>query len=407
MSLNNTESVSILCIGDPHIEEKNIKEVEFFIEKLLILVDEKKPDLIVILGDVLSDFERVHTIALNKAYELVDKLRNIQKTYVLVGNHDMYNNQQFLTENHWMNGMKEWENVVIVDKIVSETINNKLFIFAPYVYPGRFIEALDTYNVNSNLDWKNASCIFAHQEIAGCKMGAIISVEGDKWPVDYPPIVSGHIHMRQTPQKNVYYPGSAMQHAFGESEKNIISILSFNDKINKGTNLTYCLEEIDLQLPRKKIIYLDVEDIETFELNNQNSDHIKITLSGNYEQFKALKKNKKYKDLIDKGLKIVFKPKKLEVKKDKAEKEEEIKKVKSKGEKVKTLNSDGEEVDNNENDQEVENEPESKPEPVTTQTDFQGVLYNLINNKKDSYLYQAYELVVNNREIQPDDVLFL
>lgn len=385
-----SKKVTIICIGDPHIEEKNIKEVELFIEKIVELVNNIKPELIVVLGDVLSDFERVHTAALNKSYELIDKLRNIQKTYVLVGNHDMTNNQQFLTENHWMNGLKEWDNVVVVDKIISETINNKLFIFAPYVYPGRFVDALNTYNIE-NKDWKNASCIFAHQEIAGCKMGAIISVEGDKWPLEYPPVISGHIHLRQTPQKNVYYPGSAMQHAFGESEKNIIPILTFDNTLDSN----YILKEIDLKLPRKKIIYLDVEDIETFELSEENSDQLKITLSGNYEQFKILKKKQKYKELLEKGIKIVFKPKKIEVKKDKEEKQEELKKVKQK------------KLENAEDKEETGDTKQEKEEPITTQTDFHLILYNLVNNKKDSYLYQAYELVVNNREINPDDILFL
>ncbi len=48
----------------------------------------------------------------------------------------------------------------------------------PYVPPGRFVEAL---NIIDNEWWKNVNCIFAHQEFYGCKMGAIESIEGDKW----------------------------------------------------------------------------------------------------------------------------------------------------------------------------------------------------------------------------------
>jgi len=125
------------------------------------------------------------------------------------------NNQQFLTDNHWLNCLKKWKNVVIVDRPVTETIDDELFVFCPYVFPGRFTEALNTLDI----DWKNASGIFAHQEFAGCKMGAIVSVEGDKWPVDNPYVISGHIHSKQIIQENIYYTGSAMQHAFGESEK--------------------------------------------------------------------------------------------------------------------------------------------------------------------------------------------
>lgn len=223
--------------------------------------------------------------------------------------------------------------------------------------PGRFEEALNTVGN----EWRDSSCIFAHQEIAGCKMGAIISVEGDKWPLDYPHIISGHIHSRQIPQPNVYYAGSAMQHAFGESEKNIIAYLTFQYPLD------YVREEIDLQLPRKKIVYMDVEDIDNYN-TPKTEDKIKVTLSGNYDQFKALKKTKKYKELLDQGVKVIFKPKKL-------------KNLGTKMETVKIMNE--------------------------SQSDFQAILNSMIIEQRDPYLIQAYELVVNGKEIDLDDVLFL
>ena len=100
-------TVKVLFIGDPHFKIDNIPEVEVFINKVTELTENKKPDFIVIAGDLLHTHERLHTIALNKAYDFIDKMRTISPTYVLVGNHDMCNNSQFLTENHWMNGLKK------------------------------------------------------------------------------------------------------------------------------------------------------------------------------------------------------------------------------------------------------------------------------------------------------------
>jgi hypothetical protein len=264
------------------------------------------------------------------------------------------NNQQFLNGNHWMNGMKEWDNVTIVDTIVPLEVDDKLFLFCPYVPNGRFEEALDTYEG----DWKDASCIFAHQEFRGCKMGAIISIDGDNWKESYPHVISGHIHSRQKIQDNVYYPGSAMQHAFGESTKNIIAYVEFNE------DRDYILDEVDLKLPRKRIVYKEVEDMEEYEPPAESKDKIKVTISGNYEQFKAFKKTKKYKNLIKKGAKIVFKPKKLKT--DKA----------------------------------------ALPE-VEQESDFRVILAKLINHEKDEYLFQVYEHMVNGKIISEDDVLFL
>lgn len=294
--------IKCLFIGDPHFKITNMVEVEKFIIKMLELVKEKNPNIVIIGGDLLHTHERLHTLALNKAYEFVDKIREICKTYILVGNHDMCNNSQFLTTNHWMNGMKKWKNVSIVDKTILINLENKKFVLVPYVPNGRFIEALNVLNE----DWKDVDCIFAHQEFNGCKMGAVVSTEGDVWSTEFPNVISGHIHSKQTPQKNIYYPGSAMQHAFGESEKNIIAYLEFKKDIKN-----YVLEEINLNLPRKKIIYINTEELETYKIP-KSEDKIKLTVSGNYQEFKSIKKTKKYKKLIDQGVKIVFKPKKIE-----------------------------------------------------------------------------------------------
>ena len=358
-------TTTFIVIGDPHIQVNNFTEVDIFMKKLINLATEKQPDFIVILGDILHTHERLHVLAMNKAYELINNMRIIAKTYILVGNHDMSSNSQFLTENHWLNGMKEWDNTVIVDKVLCETIAGEKYIFAPYVYPGRFEEALNSQGEK----WKDAKCIFCHQEFSGCKMGAIISVEGDNWRLDYPDVISGHIHSNQRPQSNIYYPGSAMQNAFGESEKNIIAYLSLNSDKDG-----YECEEIDLGLPRKKIVYMDVEDIDSYKVP-ETEDKIKVTLSGSYDQFKALKKTKKYKNLLEKGIKVVFKPKKLKNKKILAD----------------------------ENDEKIEIDDEI----ISNVTDFKTILGSIVNDEKDPYLVQAYELIVNGKFFQIDDIMFL
>lgn len=336
--------ISCLFIGDPHFKVDNIPEVDIFLEKLEKLIQERKPDFICVAGDILHTHERLHTIPLNKAYEFIQMLRKYAKTYVLVGNHDYCNNSQFLSVSHWMNGMKEWEDVVIVDKVESFEENDKTFVFVPYVPPGRFIEALNS----TETDWTTATCIFAHQEFYGCKMGAIVSVEGDKWSEDFPLVVSGHIHSKQRPQENVYYSGSAMQHAFGESEKNILAFIRYGDEFEGG----YDLEEVDLCLPRKRMIYADVSKMEELTIK-PSQDKIKVVVSGVYEEFKAFKKTKKYKETIKKGIRVVFKPKRADIKKEEIE--------------------------------------------AVNNADFSQILHGLIQKEKNKHLEDAYEFIVNNR----------
>jgi len=335
--------VSILFIGDQHFKTDNIIEIDLFIDSIKNITLQKKPTIIILAGDLLDSHERIHITPLNKAYELVNTLRILAPVYILVGNHDMCNNQQFLSDNHWLNGMKNWKNTYIIDKVQFKTINNFNFTFVPYVFPGRFEEALNTVN-----QWKSSHCIFAHQEFFGCKMGHIISMDGDKWPVEYPQIVSGHIHLNHKPQPNIHYPGSSLQ-TYSDSSNNIIAFLSFHANID-----LYELEEIQLGLPKKKIIYLKIEDINIVHIADLVRDYLKLklSLSGTVEQFKAFKKTSVYKEIKKQSnVKIVFKP----------------------------------------------NVPDNLPDNTIKQQSFTDVLHELIISENNKHLYNIYDLIINNK----------
>lgn len=247
-------------------------------------------------GDLLDTHEQVHIIPLNRAYGMIDELRKRVPVYVLVGNHDAINNQIFLEDTHWMNGLKNWENVTIVDRVTPLIVSKHTFLFVPYVPNGRFVEALNTLQ---QVDWKTADCIFAHQEFKGCKMGAIISETGDEWDKKNPFVVSGHIHSKQIPQENIYYSGSSIQHAFGESEDNTIALFAFE-------NHTRTLVEIPSQVVNKKIVRKRIDEIDSFVLP-KDKEIVKLTLTGTVNEFKTFKKGEKYRKLTEQGIKISFK----------------------------------------------------------------------------------------------------
>jgi len=294
------ESVKIMCIGDPHFKEKNIKEtnqMHFAVEKLL-KNDKIAPDLIVVLGDVLHRHETIKETPLRLATNFLKMLEKYAPLYLVVGNHDRPNNSVFLTDQHPFNAMKYWENTSIVDIPVCCEVKGHLFTFVPYVYPGRFQEALDHENLGEGA-WKKSTCIFAHQEFKNCKKGSIISEEGDEWSLDLPLVVSGHIHDYDHLQSNIIYCGTPIQHAFGDRTDKTISLFTF--KADKS----FQEDRVSLGIPKKVEIKVNYEDIDKTEIP-ENAE-VKIIIIGNTAQNKTAEKLTKIKKWIKMGVKISYK----------------------------------------------------------------------------------------------------
>ena len=292
----------VLFIGDPHIRPDNGDEVDILIHEIHSICREKPVDVIVIGGDVMHYHERVFTQALNKALDFIDKMRKLATTYILVGNHDAINNSIFLSDHHWMNALKAWDNVVIVDDIVVHSNPSTDFILCPYVPPGRLIEAIETKFPREK--WLNIPLIFAHQEIKGCRMGAILSEDGDEWDESYPILVSGHIHDHQRVGLNVYYPGTPLQHAFGDSDIRVVAYITLNSKEDNPTIDFLPLKNV----PRKKVVHLSLDKINKLneKLNELNDDKtkLKLKIDASNAEFSAFKQTARYKELIDNGVKI-------------------------------------------------------------------------------------------------------
>lgn len=299
---------SVLFVGDIHIKFDNLGSID----KLETILQQEcgvNNDIqcIVVAGDILDTHERIHTQLLNRAYKLLDSFRKISEVIVLVGNHDYINNQQFLTTNHWLNGLKEWDNITIIDK---PTIKFN-YLFTPYVPTGRFIEALETLND----DWKSVICIFAHQEINQCKLGCIYSIDGDEWDDSWPMLISGHIHERHMVKKNVLYPGSVINHSYSNDNQGVSKYIFFPKYNEKGEYIHPTLFEeskIKLNLDKKTILYCALNPNSkqqqlTNNITQKLTKNTKICLTGNIAEISEFKKTIEYKRLCKSDIKIVFK----------------------------------------------------------------------------------------------------
>lgn len=289
--------VKSLIIGDMHIQPSNIVQIENFLSELKIYLKSNTFDFIVSAGDLLHTHERLHTIALNKAIEFIDILSKNAITYVLVGNHDLKTNQEFMTDDgSWLTCLHKYPNVKIINKAHTCLIKNMLFTFCPYVPDSRFVEALNTCGEH----WKKSKCVFGHQTLDGAKMGSIIAENVEEWKSEYPLCVSGHIHTRQQVKPNLLYVGSSLQHSFGETDKKSLTKIDFD---------TNEITESYLNLPTKKTLYIDAKDIKEFDidkLKKNNNIEYKIVVQGDASIWKSFQKSVKYKKILCYG-KIIFK----------------------------------------------------------------------------------------------------
>lgn len=301
--LNFSESndeIYFLAIGDAHFRIKDANEVDTYLTNMNDFISDKHFDFVVLLGDVLHYHERIENVSiLNKAYELISNLRKrTDHLFVLVGNHDMINNEQFLTDNHWMNGLKEWHDITIVDKGAKYFVKGRNFTFSPYVPKSKFINALNIINEN----WKQSDVIFAHQDFYGANYGFCIDNTGDKWDETFPFIMSGHIHEKQKIGRNIYYTGASRFIDAGEKiDKTIATGLIVNNRLY--------ITEHSLNLPKNITMSVSVSEFENLQFDTTKSK-IRVIVSGTKEELKTLSSQEKFKQLEEQGIKFKLRTKK-------------------------------------------------------------------------------------------------
>lgn len=287
--------VTCLAIGDVHFKESNVRDTDLMCKALLEIVKAKQPDFIVMLGDTLDRHETIHVTPLTRAVTFLSDLCFLAPVYLLIGNHDLINNSQFLSNQHPFNALKKWSNLIVVDKVVKCAIKNHVFTFVPYVPPGRFAAALGT--LSEDKVERKETAIFCHQEFRGAKMGPILSTTGDVWPADASMIISGHIHDYDRLADNILYTGTPIQHGFGDTVRKTVSLLTFAADMKE--------ERIDLNIPRKIVIHLNVADVNDYEIKEGNSE-VKVIISGISSALSAIMKSVKVQSWIKSGVKVVY-----------------------------------------------------------------------------------------------------
>ena len=318
--------IKYLVIGDLHLKEDFPLEAQQLIEATLKLIDRERPDFIVILGDVMDKHSKLDQVPLKDAQDWIKKCSKYALTFVLIGNHDRVNNKDFMSDIHPFTGLEEYPNVVIVSKTIKVRIGSFCYMMVPYVFPGRFGEAisfyeeekLDTRYTNTDISLvppkflQEVLRVFTHQEFKGCKFGGQVSEKGDLWPSTYPITINGHIHLYQLINNNIWYVGASGQHAYGDPDDKTVSIME--DYPNENNHIAIKETRHELDVCKKKLVHILSHEVAGYVLKTEPNVKIKVIIRGpiadkrlvmEMNEVKVWRENKiivKYKDDIDNKL---------------------------------------------------------------------------------------------------------
>lgn len=216
--MSKSRSPRVLLFGDLHLRKGHLVQGQECCRALVETSKKVKPDLIVLLGDVLHTHEMVYVKALKLFEGLLEQLRNIAPVRVLVGNHDFTSASENQSTEHPLGSFKKWAKVKIIDHAMLDDFFIKhgyRLLLTPYIpYGGHFIAEMDRLLESASGGYATTgdveTLILAHQPFSP------LDPKAEHWPLDYPMVFSGHIHDRRSLQENVYYVGSSSQVAMDE-----------------------------------------------------------------------------------------------------------------------------------------------------------------------------------------------
>lgn len=224
-------AVRLLVFADLHFKAKNAKDSQTYADRLVEFAQASSDfDAIVCLGDALDGHRVIDMPSMNRVTRLFKALSRLAPLYILVGNHDRTSNVEFLSDESPFLALEGWPNVTLVaSSAVLSDIAGLSCLFVPYVYQGRFAEAV------GGVDLSRVAVIFAHQEFRGA-VGAARqrSTEGDRWAASSPLVISGHYHDRQIVPPNIIYVGAAFQHTIAEDTHKGFSVFDFSSPVGSA-----------------------------------------------------------------------------------------------------------------------------------------------------------------------------
>ncbi len=296
--------MKVMHLSDLHLgkrvnEFSMLEDQKYILMKILNILDEEKPDAIIIAGDVYDK-----SVPSEEAVQVLDDFlcrlveRGVQ-IFLISGNHDSAERLAFgsrLMESKGVHISPVYRGEVIPVSINDEYGAIDIFML-PFIKPGyvrryfedeeikSYTDAMKVVISNMQINPDNRNILVTHQFVAGAErsesedvsVGGIDSVDMSVFdPFDY--VALGHIHGPQSiGRETVRYCGTPLKYSF--SEKNHIKSVTIIELYEKGNINIRTIPLIPRYDMREiKGTYEELTDRRNYE-NTNKEDYLRVILT--------------------------------------------------------------------------------------------------------------------------------
>jgi DNA repair exonuclease SbcCD nuclease subunit len=219
---------------------------------------ELRVDFVLFGGDLLHERQKIDSYTFTEVFKVLEKNQNSGfKTYLLLGNHDMWFASSWSVNSIYPFGcLQNFETITETKEIA---IGNSNWHFMPYTHdPIKELDNLPREKINQSYFLGHVAIDGSRLNSSGSLSDVVIEHDGDmvkvdkKFFSDYIHAFFGHYHSAQKLAKNVEYIGSPLQLSFGEAHesKHIILLDTDTNKMkyieNKFSPKHFYIKDTDI-----------------------------------------------------------------------------------------------------------------------------------------------------------------
>lgn len=316
--------MKLLHLADLHIgkrvnEFSMIEDQRYILTKILNIIDEEKPDAILIAGDVYDK-----SVPSSEAVEVLDKFindiasRKIE-TFIISGNHDGAERLAFASKLIDTTGIhiSPAYNGNVDAKTLNDEYGSVNFYMLPFIKPINvkqifkleenisYSEAVKIAIEKMNIDKSQRNVLLSHQFVTGAEecdsedlsVGGTEGVSASVYE-DFDYVALGHIHGPQRVSRDtIRYSGTPLKYSFSEvNHKKSVTIVNIEEKGNVTVSTIPLNAKRDLVELKGK--YDELMDKSFYDKKNLD-DYYHITLTDENDVVDAIfKLGKIYKNIM-------------------------------------------------------------------------------------------------------------